>query len=160
MASKYEALAEHLRRQSGRTVEMSFGDIEAIVGQLPKAAWAYRAWWSNNTSFTHARNGWLAAGRKTARVSMEDKRLSFVLASAPASESTLGLAGPRTASARRMHFDMSPRGSARDTAEQEIGADNLVEILRAIQRYVDGEIVETELGRIIRKYWRTGGERP
>ena len=160
MTSKYDALAEHLRKLPGPAVEMTFADVEKVVGELPMAARTYRAWWSNNNSFTHARNGWLAAGWKTAKVSMENRRLTFVRTSGPGSE-LVHVAPDLVASALRI----VPRQAQSQEAWQEIeelagGRDNVLEIIRALQRYVDGEIVETELGRIIRKYWGKGGKAP
>lgn len=45
---KYDALEAHLRRQKAATYEMSFRDIERILGALlPKHA--FRAeWWAND----------------------------------------------------------------------------------------------------------------
>jgi hypothetical protein len=149
MTSKYDALAEYLSKIPGDSIKMTFDEIESIVGELPKAARTYRAWWSNNTSFTHARNGWLAAGWKTALVGMDGRRLTFIRGSVGAKigsppASTSGVVSPTS------------QELLDDIADQAGGRDNLVEILRAVKRYVQGEIVETELGRVIRKLWNKG----
>lgn len=156
MASKYEALAEYLRRQPGAPIEMTFGEIERIVGELPMAARTYRAWWSNNTSFTHARNGWLAAGWKTAKVSMDGRTLTFIRVSTADRASPKSVLLSSVVAPTEVHYDMSPRLPEPGVDEPQADSENLDQILLAIQRYVDGEIVETELGRIIRKYWGKG----
>lgn len=63
MASKYDALAEHLRRQSGSRHTMSFDQMAQLIGTpLPPSAHAHRAWWANDRTHPQALNGWLAAG--------------------------------------------------------------------------------------------------
>jgi len=50
--AKYEPLAEHLAAPGARgqaTVELSFSDIDAMVGGLPRSARQYREWWDNNS---------------------------------------------------------------------------------------------------------------
>ncbi len=36
------------------------------------------------------------------------------------------------------------------------GVENLREIVSAIQKYIEGELLETELGQILRKRWPRG----
>jgi len=152
MTSKYDALAAYLSKIPGDSIQMTFDEIESVVGELPQTARTYRAWWSNNVNFTHARNGWLAAGWKTARVGMDGRRLTFIRVSDPGVPTNPGIA-PATRSPR---FSTTSQDPWQEIADQAGGYDNLVEILRAVKRYVDGEIVETELGRVIRKYWGKG----
>jgi len=79
MASKYDALANYLRRQDSDRIKMSFRQIEDLIeGGLPPAAWKHRAWWSNNLSNASARNGWRAAGWKTSKVDMQNQTLVFI----------------------------------------------------------------------------------
>jgi len=153
MASKYDVLAEYLRRQPGPALKLTFNEVERIVGQLPAAAMTYRAWWSNNAGHTHARNGWLAAGWKTSRVSMDNRTLDFVRAPTPVPHPGAQVLAPSTARYRDIHFDTSTATPTDQPGNPIMGDENFIKILRAIQRYVDGEIVETELGRIIRKHW-------
>lgn len=62
MASKYGALADYLRQQSGPRHSMSFGEIEALIGTpLPVSSCTWSAWWGNDRSHSHAMYGWLAA---------------------------------------------------------------------------------------------------
>jgi hypothetical protein len=45
------------------------------------------------------------------------------------------------------------RGEIENLARDAGGVDNLTQIVRAIQQYIDGDLLETELGRILRKLW-------
>jgi hypothetical protein len=43
---KYEPLTEFLRKQAGNEVEMTFAQIERVIGsKLPPKAQEHRAWW-------------------------------------------------------------------------------------------------------------------
>ncbi|WP_029201431.1 DUF7662 domain-containing protein [Oribacterium sp. NK2B42] len=65
----YDALCNYLSQRKGQRIEMSFSEIEEIIGdKLPKSAYEYQAWWSNSTlRHTHSR-AWLNAGFKTVDV--------------------------------------------------------------------------------------------
>lgn len=154
MISKYEILADHLRESPGTSLQMKFSEIEAVVGSLPDSARKYRAWWSNNASHTHARQGWLAAGWKTKNVDMAAQRLTFMRGPS-AMRSLNGPLGPGGGlrSTQAIHEDDSEQRGVSQIEQRAGGAANLLEILRAVERYVDGEIVETELGRVIRRFW-------
>ena len=62
---KYDALEGHLRRQKTATYEMSFRDIERVLGALlPKSA-QRPEWWANeqNPTTRHVQSkAWLRAG--------------------------------------------------------------------------------------------------
>jgi hypothetical protein len=67
MASKYDGLADHLRRQGGTRHTMSFAEIEVLIGtSLPSSARSRLAWWDNDRSpanrHVQSKFGWLAAG--------------------------------------------------------------------------------------------------
>ena len=67
MASKYGALADHLRRQGGPRHTMSFTQIEGLIGTpLPASSRIGSAWWGNDRSpdsrHSQSKHGWLAAG--------------------------------------------------------------------------------------------------
>ena len=73
MASKYDALAEHLRSLPGKEVTLTFKEIEAILGtKLPDSAYRHRPFWSNAESpwMVQAAHGWRAAGWKVVRGSV------------------------------------------------------------------------------------------
>ncbi len=59
--SKYDPLRDFLRRHSGGAVELTFSDLAQIVGGLPRSAYAYRPWWTNNRSHPQAK-AWLEVG--------------------------------------------------------------------------------------------------
>jgi hypothetical protein len=54
---------------------------------------------------------------------------------------------------RTTHEDDTEQRGVSQIEHRAGGADNLLEILLAVERYVDGQIVETELGRVIRQFW-------
>jgi hypothetical protein len=79
---KYDLLEAHLRRQSARSYDMSFRDIERILGNLlPKSAHS-ADWWGNESgpSTEHVQcRAWLRAGfRATPRTSIEHVRFTRV----------------------------------------------------------------------------------
>lgn len=76
--SQYEPLRDHLARQTLSEIEMTFEEIERVIGRdLPSSAFSHRAWWSNNASNNVMTRAWLGAGYRTERVDMEAHRLVF-----------------------------------------------------------------------------------
>lgn len=76
---KYDALEAHLRRQKAASYEMTFRDIERILGALlPKRA--YRAeWWANDEAPAALRaqcGSWLRS-RYRAELLKGDERVCF-----------------------------------------------------------------------------------
>jgi hypothetical protein len=135
-------------------LRMTFQEIESVLDKLPPSAWKHQAWWSNNTSHTHARHGWLSAGWETSKVDMEKQELLFVRAS--------------PAHWGKIQSDFSPLNLRRETRRRSAagddaklaelvrragGVENLSEMMVAIDRYISGDIVETELGRLLRMRW-------
>lgn len=150
MTRKYDALSAHLRASAGDSLRLEFSEVEAIVGTLPASARKHREWWSNSDSHIHARTGWLAAGWKTTKVDMDAERLTFVRA--PSAEGIGGGGASQRPPAAVRHHDGEQSAFAR-IERRAGGAANLLEILSAVERYVEGEIVETELGRVVRRFW-------
>ena len=75
--SKYLLLGTELVRLGGTRAQISFSEIERIVGgELPTAAKQHRAWWSNDPQRSWARS-WLDAGWRVARVNMSEQVVSF-----------------------------------------------------------------------------------
>ena len=75
---KYEPLTEFLRMQAGNEVEMTFAQIERVIGsKLPPKAQKHRAWWSNNSSNNVMTKAWLEAGFRSEKVDMAARRLFF-----------------------------------------------------------------------------------
>ena len=82
--SKYAPLTHHLKGLASNEINMSFRDIERVVGTpLPNSARRHRAWWSNNPTNSGITHAWLAAGYRTARVDLAGETLSFVRATPP-----------------------------------------------------------------------------
>jgi hypothetical protein len=79
---KYDPLFEFLCGRPDETVEVSFEDVEALVGALPASARRYPAWWSNEADGggqVQAR-AWLNAGREVERVDMSRGSVRFGVA--------------------------------------------------------------------------------
>jgi hypothetical protein len=47
---KYGPLRDHLAGQAGSQVQMTFAQIENLVGRLPDSARLHRAWWANGSN--------------------------------------------------------------------------------------------------------------
>jgi hypothetical protein len=75
---KYDPLFRHLCTVGDEAVEMTFEEIEHLVGPLPAAANAKREWWTNDqaTRPAHAR-AWLDAGRQVETVDRASRRVRF-----------------------------------------------------------------------------------
>jgi len=77
--SKYSKLRDFLLSSGRDVVDLSFDEIAEIIGsKLPVSAFKYRAWWANDTSHTHARNGWLAAGYNVDYVDLDSEIVVFI----------------------------------------------------------------------------------
>ena len=76
--SKYEPIPQFLVSHHTDSVRLSFGEIEKVLGfPLPKSAYEYEAWWSNNgVGHSHAR-AWLNAGWQTENVDLAEQRVTF-----------------------------------------------------------------------------------
>jgi hypothetical protein len=77
--SKYEPLFRHLCTAPDDALEMTFEQIERLVGPLPRAASLRREWWSNDRtdrSGGQAR-AWLDAGRQVESIDRSARRVSF-----------------------------------------------------------------------------------
>lgn len=70
--NSYSPLYEYLRAVGQEKVNISFSELETILGfTLPKSAYAYSAWWANG-GHSHA-NAWLRAGYKVDMVDIPGK---------------------------------------------------------------------------------------
>jgi hypothetical protein len=60
----YAPLAEHLGRLESSFTQVSFAEIERILGRpLPASARRYRAWWANESKGTHSHAAaWMSVG--------------------------------------------------------------------------------------------------
>lgn len=73
---KYRPLKDLLESKSG-IVELSFAEIDALVGGLPASARNHRPWWGNAAKGLQAR-AWLDAGKKVELVDILGERVRFV----------------------------------------------------------------------------------
>jgi hypothetical protein len=77
---KYDPLFRHLvAADASASVEMTFDEIEQLVGPLPASASRYSAWWNNEgPDTTHVQAlAWLNAGREVEHVDREARRVRF-----------------------------------------------------------------------------------
>ena len=76
--SKYEPLPQFLTSRHADSVRLGFGEIEKVLGfKLPKSAYEYEAWWSNNgVGHSHAQ-AWLTAGWQTENVDLARRQVTF-----------------------------------------------------------------------------------
>jgi hypothetical protein len=163
--SKYELLAVHLERSGQDMIRMTFDEVEQqIRGRLPPAAKEHRSWWANSETHNHAKNGWLQAGYETSSVDMDAGELVFLRtpgriygfykeervdrSMAPPAMHSPEAASPSKRSRRK---GRSPDMGAIVRAAG--GVENLAHIVGAIEQYIAGDLLETELGRILRKLW-------
>ena len=81
--SKYAPLTGYLSSSGMDYILMTFAEVEEVIGdKLPRSAFEYRPWWSNNPSNHVNADSWLRAGYKTADVDMVERKLAFRKASA------------------------------------------------------------------------------
>lgn len=81
--SKYAPLTGYLSSSGMDYILMTFAEVEDVIGdKLPRSAFEYRPWWSNNPSSHVNADSWLRAGYKTADVDMVERKLAFRKASA------------------------------------------------------------------------------
>jgi hypothetical protein len=68
----YDPLRTWLIGQPGADIELSFAQVEQIIGtSLPPSAHVHRAWWANDTGGRHPiANAWLSAGWHVAHVDL------------------------------------------------------------------------------------------
>ncbi len=75
---KYDPLTAFLSGLNGRTVRLTFAEIEKVIGQpLPSKSKVVRAWWSNNPDNNVMTRAWLASGYRTAQVDIGNETLTF-----------------------------------------------------------------------------------
>ena len=75
---KYTPLFEHLCRAGDGPLEMTFDEIDGLVGGLPASANRLPAWWANDAGGRNAQaKAWLDAGRTIDRVDVAGRRVTF-----------------------------------------------------------------------------------
>ncbi|NLX85437.1 MAG: hypothetical protein GXZ00_07465 [Synergistaceae bacterium] len=78
MTSKYHTLKDYLENRGKDAIDLSFSEIESILGfKLPQSAFRYPAWWSNHG---HTQSfSWNEAGYETTNVDLPGRRVRFSL---------------------------------------------------------------------------------
>ena len=75
---KYSKLCAYLEKRKKHLIELTFDEIESILGlKLPASAQNSRSWWANDVTHVQARDGWLKAGYRTEAVNLQDNNLRF-----------------------------------------------------------------------------------
>jgi hypothetical protein len=75
---KYDPLRHYLEAAGEAVVELSFAQIEEIIGsELPASARKHPAWWTNNPTNHVNAQAWLAAGYLSGAVDLAGERLVF-----------------------------------------------------------------------------------
>ena len=77
--AKYDALFEYLCRAADAPVELTFDEIEGLVGALPTSATRSKQWWENESSGARQvqAKAWLNAGREVERVDLRARFVRF-----------------------------------------------------------------------------------
>lgn len=151
---KYDPLRKYLQAKKDKSIQISFSEVNVVVGGLPPAAYEHRPWWANNMDHVQAKDGWLAAGWRTARVDMTVKELAFIQEdmseSGTQTECLCGCGGIP----EKGDFMPGHDQRLRVRIEESVGGlINLWHIVDAIQEYMAGEINEGQLGKQVRKHW-------
>ena len=151
---KYENLAKYLEGLEVERINMTFKEIEAILGEaLPDAA-KNRAWWANSASNNHALNGWLNVGWETSKVNMKERMLFFTKVPINKLEAPMMSMSNLSPSPRRRYPRSNIANAELDQIVQRAGGvDRIREYMVVIERYLFGEITEMELGQELRRLY-------
>lgn len=77
-SSKYRPLLDYLRRSQQQQIELTFGDIEQILGSpLPQSARQQRAWWSNRSKGAVQASAWMEADYLVETLDLAAERVTF-----------------------------------------------------------------------------------
>jgi hypothetical protein len=88
---KYEPLRRYLQAEGRSSLELTFEDVERIIGaRLPASARTHAAWWSNNATGHVNAAAWVSAGFKTERLDLAAQKLTFRKAEERAPARSLG----------------------------------------------------------------------
>ncbi len=151
---KYSKLFEYLKLRKEQKMRMSFDEIGHIVGGLPPSAYEHRPWWANMESHVQSKDGWLAAGWRTAHVDMYGQEATLIrepfITTYTQVECLCGCGGVP----ERGEFLPGHDQRLRIQIEESVGGlINLWRLIDANQEYVIGEINESELAQRIRSLW-------
>ncbi len=80
---KYAPLADHLEALDQPSIQLTFTQIEHLLGvALPDSAHEHRAWWANDVTHSQAR-AWTSIGWQSSDVGLNTKTVKFIRASLP-----------------------------------------------------------------------------
>ena len=153
--SKYEKLARYLEKRDEEKLNLTFKEIETILGEpLPEAA-KRRAWWANSATNNHALNGWMDVGWQTANVDMKKQILDFIKVPLNRLEapriSNLDYSAP--APRRRTNRPSTNRAELDRIVQRAGGVERIQQYMTVIERYLFGELTEMELGQELRRLY-------
>ena len=80
--SRYDPLTKQLSALDDEVVELSFEEIDELVGGLPPSARKHAAWWANSKKPSGQARHWMSAGRK-AQPDMDQLLVRFRRADTP-----------------------------------------------------------------------------
>lgn len=77
--SKYAPLTDFLNQQNATRLQLTFGQIEEIIGEkLPRSARTYRPWWGNETAAESRQcRSWTCTGWRVESVDQAHGRVTF-----------------------------------------------------------------------------------
>lgn len=164
---KYDALRDHLQRSNEVELDLSFGDVERIIGRaLPPSALRHRGFWSNNPDNNVMTRAWLEAGYRTANVDMTWRRVTFEVATgtAPASAPRPSARHVVADRAGAVFIDDAPRDARDVLAGLSSGArawlqakgDTEMDRNRAIVKAVEAMAAKDRRLALLAKYEKAG----
>ncbi|NJF25685.1 serine/threonine-protein kinase [Thermococcus sp. Bubb.Bath] len=146
----YSALAEYLKKRPEKVVQLTFSDIERIIGsKLPDSARKYQAWWANTESHSHAVKGWLQAGRRLKSVDLKNKIVIFERV-----EPTNPKKQTPSAASINLHRGFPPELLEKYEPLEFLGEGGFAKVFK-VKRKKDGKIVALKIPRIDKKTSRT-----
>ncbi|HAP77953.1 MAG TPA: hypothetical protein DCR14_17965 [Acidimicrobiaceae bacterium] len=78
MAAKYDPLTRRLRGEPGDALELTFTELDRLVGGLPASARSSRTWWGNTVNPSHVQAAaWVGPGWVIAEVDLVAERVRF-----------------------------------------------------------------------------------
>lgn len=76
--AKYDPLRGHLLLSGQRRMTMSFDQVAALVGPLPRSAYDHQAWWANEQQGQHVQaDAWRSAGYVVESFNLMGRTVTF-----------------------------------------------------------------------------------
>jgi hypothetical protein len=76
--AKYDPLRNHLSLSGQPRLTMTFDQIAALVGPLPRSAWEHPAWWENHVGTHVQAAAWIDAGYRVGSIDQSRGIVTFV----------------------------------------------------------------------------------